>query len=694
MLIDDFEEDRIDKYGTDHTYVTSYQLEISKHAQAGRCSLKVQYDFGGWIDGNGAIYICFKQAPASYRRPERLGLWVRGDGHSPWLRATLIDGEGMKKVVNLTKAGIDWVGWKYVEAPLPSTWPLPIRLDRIYAVETDKTKRKDAIFQGSFYLDNIRYVYQDERDLVGPSFSQSFPEHSYSVMYANSFLFSTKVEDTQSGVNPATIRVLINQQQVAHDFCAEKGLITYRVTGAAEGQLHIEVTAEDYAGNPAMPALERIIKIDLSPDTEPPVLSALSLRDQLTVYTNQPRISFRLIDEQSGINEQDIIICLNHTRLLVNYDPDSGWCYSYPSQPVTEGEQILTIEAQDCAGNQMEPIQLTFYYQNLSLPRHRVKVAILPDTHTAEAFAFIFEQVLRYEPAFVLHMGDMVDQAASEEFTLFQQVRIRASSLPFLAVAGNHEAFQGNLDLFHWHFGPAAYHLELNHALLIVLNSAHQQSLSRSEAGQFDYLQEVLRTNTKSCLIIATHVPIQDTLGTAHEMDPADAAYLHHMLSSYHQQHPQVDIKVLFGHLHVFRSWRQDGIHYVVTGNGARKGYTSHDNGNMLGFSCLEITEMGLDLQFIPLVTGVQLEKDLQESIAIPRGETYPLTVHGLFQHVSPAYSVELTSYSAIPLTWSSSNPDIAGISSGGVVTAHRQGRVIITVCINKVTDQIVVEVT
>src|SRR5690625_2717320 len=159
LQLDDFEHNDIHYYETNHRFVKSYTLSISKEqAKVGKRSLKLTYDFGGWTSGNGGMYIVFKRKLVSTQRPVKFGLWVYGDGHSPWLRATFIDGNGARKIVNLTEDSIDWVGWKYVDLPIASNWSLPIRLEQIYAVETNKDLQGNENYKGELYFDQLRFV--------------------------------------------------------------------------------------------------------------------------------------------------------------------------------------------------------------------------------------------------------------------------------------------------------------------------------------------------------------------------------------------------------------------------------------------------------------------------------------------------------------------------------------------------------
>src|SRR5699024_10857790 len=159
QILDDFEHNDINKYELNHQYVKTYDVAISdEFAKHGDRSMMLSYHFGGWTSGNGAMYIIFKENLTAVERPFKLGLWVYGDGKSPWLRATLIDGLNDRKTVNLTDGNIDWIGWKYLDVAIDSGWHLPIKLEQIYAVEVDKAYRGRSTCKGVIYVDHIRFV--------------------------------------------------------------------------------------------------------------------------------------------------------------------------------------------------------------------------------------------------------------------------------------------------------------------------------------------------------------------------------------------------------------------------------------------------------------------------------------------------------------------------------------------------------
>ena len=124
-------------------------------AKEGSFSGQLSYDFSRG-EGTRAAYMVFPNGGLEIPgNPSGLKLWVYGMGlGDPWLRSFILDGEGKRHTVDLVSK-VDWIGWRELTVNLPSNLPRPLKLERIYAVETDPAKR----YWGSLFIDNIRSIY-------------------------------------------------------------------------------------------------------------------------------------------------------------------------------------------------------------------------------------------------------------------------------------------------------------------------------------------------------------------------------------------------------------------------------------------------------------------------------------------------------------------------------------------------------
>jgi len=82
---------------------------------------------------------------------QKLGLQVYGtDGKKHWLRGVVIDSAGNRYTIDFAKE-VNWEGWKYVEAAIPSAVKYPIQLERIYLVSIDPNN----LTAGSIVIDEL-----------------------------------------------------------------------------------------------------------------------------------------------------------------------------------------------------------------------------------------------------------------------------------------------------------------------------------------------------------------------------------------------------------------------------------------------------------------------------------------------------------------------------------------------------------
>nr|WP_249124669.1 phosphodiester glycosidase family protein [Saccharopolyspora erythraea] len=97
-----------------------------------------------------AAYVNADPMPALPAGTQKLGLWVNGDAKGGWLRFTVVDSAGVATTADLARK-VDWTGWRYVEAPIPSGVSAPARLQRIYLVEPDGARQ----YEGRLVFDDL-----------------------------------------------------------------------------------------------------------------------------------------------------------------------------------------------------------------------------------------------------------------------------------------------------------------------------------------------------------------------------------------------------------------------------------------------------------------------------------------------------------------------------------------------------------
>ena len=160
----------------------------------GNSALKLNYDFTGINGIEGACIGFSQQSQEIEGNPTGIGMWVYAPEGTPnlWLRIRVLDGEGNVRTLDFTErmndamtgsnntdyGGINWTGWKYVEAdlrgyngPFKLLGGETIRLmhtNGAYGIEAGKgmgdylpdgTEINRSDCKGSIYIDNLRFVY-------------------------------------------------------------------------------------------------------------------------------------------------------------------------------------------------------------------------------------------------------------------------------------------------------------------------------------------------------------------------------------------------------------------------------------------------------------------------------------------------------------------------------------------------------
>lgn len=710
QVIDDFETYPIEGYnlgGYGYGNVNQYagsagnstMLSLSSDIKhSGKNSFKLDYDFSLWTKQlNGTLnwiphwYTGSKwpdelaaQMDSTYKTdvyPKKFGVWVYGDGKAPWLRAIFKDGSNANKTVDLTSEtqDVNWVGWKYVEVAIPQGWQLPIRLNYLYSVETDKSK---APYTGSIYFDDMKFLYTDEvTDFSGPEFTETTP--SSSNVYSNTINFSTVIKDKLSGVNRDRITVKVNNTDQAYTFDETTGLLSFKLENLAAGDYNVFVEAYDLASNQSVPWIDKTYHVDLTPDTDAPTITKVTPTSDVTVKIPEPRVTFNLLDEKSKVASENISVKLNDIVLPVYYDANTGWGYAEPQSNLPDGKYTLTINATDNAGNKMPAYSDELNIASIAQPKDtdNFSISVIPDTHLSPFAEPIFKRAAASDSSLIIHTGDIVDDGSQAQYDSAAESTKWFGAKPFFVLAGNHEAFKNTLDIYFKTFGSPTMQFEFGDMQIIFLNSAFIQSITESDSTQFHYLEEVLAKNTKPNVLVVSHVVSRDTFGTAHEMNPEDVAKMESILGNYKKQHQNVEVFTLFGHLHTLQSWDVDGVKYFIGGNAANKTYVSHTDGDLLGNGTISVANGKMNYGFDPLLSSVYVKNDaiLSGKMKAVVGSQVQMDLYGDFRVYPSQYVAQLNTHELVNIAWSSSDEKIASVDKNGVVTFHALGTAAIT---------------
>jgi predicted phosphodiesterase len=120
--------------------LTSVPTADRPGAASGDTGIRLGYDFTNQPTGTVAAYAAAKTPLKVPAGAQRLSMWVKGDGHSHWLRAQM-KSAGSTNVPFTFAAAVDWTGWRRVESAIPTGFSGPLTIERLYLVETSGAKR-------------------------------------------------------------------------------------------------------------------------------------------------------------------------------------------------------------------------------------------------------------------------------------------------------------------------------------------------------------------------------------------------------------------------------------------------------------------------------------------------------------------------------------------------------------------------
>ncbi|WP_088831364.1 Ig-like domain-containing protein [Paenibacillus tyrfis] len=226
----------------------------------GNKSAKLEYDFTETIGTSGA-YITAKDLESNIQipgYPEKIGLWVYGDGKKHWLRGQIRDGNGSAVGIDYADqtVGVDFTGWRYLEAVVPKGRPLPLRMDQPVRYMETKNDNKTA---GVLYIDQIRAVYGPTNDDMDPPILKDFKPAEGSTVTTNTPKIEAIGEDYgydpvkhpgTTLIDPDKIRFYVDGVLIQHTLYPPKGQIHYTPNVPLADGLHsARIKIRDLSGN-------------------------------------------------------------------------------------------------------------------------------------------------------------------------------------------------------------------------------------------------------------------------------------------------------------------------------------------------------------------------------------------------------------------------------------------------------------
>lgn len=242
--------------------------EDERYVKFGYKSLRADYDFRNatattaiTIGGGASIsqYVNINNYPkvsgGASNYPTAIGMWVYGDNGGADVRMQLRDGNGAVQYISYNV--VNWTGWKYVEAPIPTGLPTPLYIQYAIRVMSVSGKCKSA---GTLFFDNIRVVYGFKNDdITSPVFGDPVPADG-SIIDDDHETVKVNVSDPKTGIytgiRKESIKMWLNGNLIENVILLDKpdGSIDVTFTpnvytAFKAGPQFVKVRVEDNYGN-------------------------------------------------------------------------------------------------------------------------------------------------------------------------------------------------------------------------------------------------------------------------------------------------------------------------------------------------------------------------------------------------------------------------------------------------------------
>jgi 3',5'-cyclic-AMP phosphodiesterase len=159
---------------------------------------------------------------------------------------------------------------------------------------------------------------------------------------------------------------------------------------------------------------------------------------------------------------------------------------------------------------------------------------------------------------FVMFMGDLTEEASTEEYELFER-QIETLDIPFYGTIGNHELWD-DPDRWRERFGRYNVHFRFKDVAFTFVDSGN----GSIDPVVYDWLDSWLEDNRDRVHVFGTHYPAIDPIGvrSGSFRSRPEAARLLAMLAG-----GNVDL-TLYGHIHSYYAYANAGIPAFISGGG------------------------------------------------------------------------------------------------------------------------------
>ncbi len=257
VIVEDFEDGISDiKFNPKRMAEATLHVEDNKkYVRNGQYSARIDYDMIDIVDNPSQIEVGYKSYFPITGYPIKVGMWVYGnnEGHLLTTKFRESGGSGSSfqaEFYDDSMNGVNWKGWKYIEADIPQGKKGPIVLELFFQLKQSNMSKKN---KGSIWVDDIRFVYEeDQEDHDVPVLKPISPLED-EALTAPLQEWALEAVDAGSGLSLDTLSVELDGEDITANvhYAPDTGLITYPGELIDGGYHVVNVYVEDNNGNPA-----------------------------------------------------------------------------------------------------------------------------------------------------------------------------------------------------------------------------------------------------------------------------------------------------------------------------------------------------------------------------------------------------------------------------------------------------------
>ncbi|HLT85163.1 MAG TPA: metallophosphoesterase, partial [Phototrophicaceae bacterium] len=342
-------------------------------------------------------------------------------------------------------------------------------------------------------------------------------------------------------------------------------------------------------------------------------------------------------------------------------------------------------------------------------------VARSPESGAVAGARDAFREIVAEDPDLLVINGDLVDEAAPEDFALARTVieeELGDAAFPWYYVPGNHEVMGGPIDNFVAEFGETSRVVDVGETRIVTLSSASGRLADDFDQVRLlrDQLDAAAADESVTGVLVFAHHPTNDPLPTRNSQltDRHEAAMIDRWLADWRAQTGK-SVAYVGSHVGVFDTSRVDGVPYVVNGNSGKSPASTPAFGGFTGWTMLGVDPAAghwATAEEPWLAVEVQTRVD-ELAVTAPdtplgAGERHTLDAE-VTQDDTRTFGL------AWPMSWAWSGSetvfvgDVADAPAGavaavdprtGTVTGLRAGTGEVTLAVNDATETVSVEVT